>query len=368
MTATDQKIGIYIHIPFCKAKCNYCAFVSTPDFSLQKQYVSALIGEIKDSKSNRPCVDSVYIGGGTPSCLYSGGLYQIMNALHDSYDIVNNSEITVECNPESVTADFIAECLDIGVNRISMGLQSSCDASLRAIGRIHTFSDYLKAVKLVARSFDNISSDIILGLPNQTSEDVLKSVTALTEYCCHASVYALTVEDGTPLCKTGYVPSDDVTADLYDLAYAKLIDCGFGRYEVSNFAVRGRESRHNLKYWSCVPYVGFGVAAHGYDGAKTRYFHGDDILEYIESPKPQSYSLSDKDLYNEYVMLRLRTESGIAKKLFFKRFGYDFYESNKLTIERLEKEGLIVCDGDDVKIASDKMFVMNSIIEQLMLD
>ena len=368
MTTAQKTYGVYIHIPFCKAKCKYCAFVSTPDFSLQKSYVNTLIDEINSSQSVGSIVDTVYIGGGTPSCLYRGGLYEIMHALRGRYNILPNAEITVECNPESVNSEFIAECKDIGVNRVSMGLQSSCDSVLREIGRIHTYSDYIKAVTLLSRSFDNISSDLILGLPHQISDDIKNSVFAIAQYCAHISVYALTVEEGTPLHKSGYTPSDDGIADLYDLAYDSLLGLGFHRYEVSNFAIDGRESKHNKKYWDCMPYIGFGVAAHGYDGERTRYMHGDDILQYIDCPKAQSYALTDKDMYNEYVMLRLRTEKGISLSDFIKRFGYDFYERNMGVVDRLKSENLLICADGAIRISPEKMFVMNSVIEQLMLD
>lgn len=360
--------GVYIHIPFCKAKCKYCAFISTPDFSLQKTYVDALVAEIRSAPIKNGVADTVYIGGGTPSCLYRGGLCEIMSAVREKFNILPHAEITVECNPESVDGAFISECKDIGVNRISMGLQSSCDKVLRQIGRVHTYADYVNAVELLRGAFDNVSSDIILGLPEQDFDDIDQSVAAIAKYCSHVSVYALTVENGTPLEKSGYEPSDDSVADMYDCAYSRLSDLGFFRYEVSNFAKSGRESRHNLKYWNCCPYVGFGVAAHGYDGKRTRYMHGDDIQKYINSPLPKSYTLTDRDFYNEYVMLRLRTEKGIVANDFLDRFGYDFYERNKATVDKLKATGLLVCTDSSVKIAPNRMFVMNSIIEELMLD
>lgn len=365
---TEKSYGVYIHIPFCKAKCKYCAFVSTPDFSLQKTYVDTLIKEINDSPFKGGYVDTVYIGGGTPSCLFRGGLADIMNAVRNNFRVTDDAEITVECNPESVSADFIAECKDCGVNRISMGLQSSCDGVLRAIGRVHTYADYVKAVELLSHSFDNISSDIILGLPKQASADVIDSITTVARHCSHVSVYALTVEEGTPLYNSGYAPSDDYIADLYDLAYGKLSELGFCRYEVSNFALNGRESKHNKKYWECLPYIGFGVASHGYDGARTRFMHGDNIAEYIASPNAESYDLTDKDLYNEYVMLRLRTENGIIIDDFRRRFGYDFCQRNAEVLDSLKRENSIVCFDGSVRIPPSKMFVMNSIIEQLLLD
>lgn len=363
----DKVYGIYIHIPFCKAKCKYCAFVSTPDFSLQNSYVEALIKEINLCTLKGSAVDTVYVGGGTPSCLYSGALSQILSAVNNIFNISSDAEITVECNPESVTEAFADECKGVGVNRISMGLQSQCNAVLRAAGRIHTFEQYKKAIDILSRRFDNISSDIILGLPMQDISDIERSVNAVGGLK-HVSVYALTVEQGTPLFAEGYSVDDDKIADYYDFACEKLSAFGFCRYEVSNFAKIGYESRHNKKYWNCLPYIGFGVAAHGYDGDRTRYMHGDDIAEYIFSPKAQCYTLTDRDMYNEYIMLRLRTEMGIVLADFAERFGFDFYERNSDIVNKLRQEGLIVFADGIVKIAPDRMFVMNSIIEQLMLD
>ncbi len=365
---TGRTYGIYIHIPFCKSKCKYCAFVSTPDFSQQRAYLRVLTDEITCYRNSGIKADTVYIGGGTPSCLFRGGISDVMSAVKNSFCVSNNAEITVECNPESVDIEFIEECVNSGINRVSMGLQSSSDCVLKSIGRIHTYTDYLNAVKLLRDYFDNISSDVILGLPNQTKDDVKRSVEMISEYCRHASVYALTVEDGTPLKSENYSPSDDYIAELYEYAAELLGNNGFNRYEVSNFAKEGAFSRHNLKYWHCEPYLGFGVAAHGYDGDGIRYAHSDNINEYISDPTPTRYDLTGKDKFNEYVMLALRTENGIDINDFERRFGYSFVERNSKTVERMQKDGLICVSDNSVRISPKYMFVMNGIIEDLMLD
>lgn len=366
-TAKKKTYGVYIHIPFCKAKCKYCAFVSTSDLSFQKEYVKALIKEICESPLRNSVVNSIYIGGGTPSCLYRGGIAEIFAAVNSIFNVESDAEITVECNPESVDSAFADECKESGVNRISMGLQSYGNNVLRAAGRIHTFEKYESAIGILSDRFDNISSDIILGLPLQKLDDIDRAISAMHSVK-HVSVYALSVERGTPLFAEGYSVDDDLIADFYDYSYEKLSGMGFNRYEVSNFAKSGYESRHNKKYWNCMPYIGFGVAAHGYDGERTRYMHGVEISEYIRSPKAESYSLTDEDMYNEYVMLRLRTEKGIVLDDFKDRFGYEFMESNAAAVKRLSRDGYVLCSDDAVKISPSKMFVMNSIIEQLMLD
>ncbi|MCM1367330.1 MAG: radical SAM family heme chaperone HemW [Roseburia sp.] len=364
----DKQYGVYIHIPFCKAKCNYCAFVSTPDMSLQRAYVNALIDEISKSAARGSRVDTIYVGGGTPSCLYGWALSDIISAVYDTFSVDSNAEITVEINPESCTREFAAECAACGVNRVSMGLQSSDDKILKAIGRLHDRSGFLRAAEILRAKFDNISTDIILGLPEQTAADIETAVNIASDFCAHVSVYALTVENGTKLCADGYAPDDDKTADLYDCAFRLLNDRGYKRYEVSNFALSGRQSRHNGKYWACLPYLGFGVAAHGYDGEYVRCRHSDDIASYIADREVFLTRLSDKDRFNEYVMLRLRTENGIDRQNFRRRFGFDIAEKKGKEIARLCADGYIIADDCSVKIAPEYMFVMNGIIESLMLD
>ena len=360
--------GAYIHIPFCKRKCDYCAFVSTPDLSLCGNYIDKLVEEIHSSEYRGEVIDTVYVGGGTPSCLNRGALSRILSSLYKSFD-VKSVETTVEANPDSCDEDFVSECLDNGVNRISVGLQSTGDDVLKSIGRIHTVEQYMRAVELLEkRGIHNRSTDIILGLPGQTEKHILQSIDLISQTCRHASVYALSVEEGTPLFRRGYATDDDEVADLYDFACKKLYSLGFKRYEVSNFARDGAESVHNKKYWECKPYLGFGVAAHGYDGDYVRYAHGDDIAEYIASAKMTKTTLTEVDRYNEYVMLRLRTERGIVLEDFKSRFGYSFLEKNRALIEMSESEHAVICSNGRIRISPERMFVMNGIIERFMLD
>ena len=364
-----KNYGIYIHIPFCKAKCAYCSFVSISDASRQQRYIEALLSEIAASESCGAAADTVYIGGGTPSCLFRGAITRILSDIRRAFRLSDGAEITVEANPESCDEAFAEECMNAGVNRISMGLQSANDAVLAKIGRLHTACGFEKAAALLEKTgFRNISSDLILGLPDQDISDVSRAVDIMSRYCKHASVYALTVERGTPLESSHYAPDDDFVADLYDFAVARLAQNGFMRYEVSNFAHFGCESRHNSKYWTGEPYIGFGVAAHSYDGRCLRRRHTDDITEYIETGSSTDEILSEKDRYNEYVMLRLRTEIGLDRKAFFDAFGYDFCEKHAEAINNYVKIGAIIVDGERVRIAPDKMFVMNGIIENFMDD
>ncbi len=362
----NTAFGIYIHVPFCKSKCAYCAFSSITDMSLRQNYVKAVISEITSAPERGAPADTVYIGGGTPSCLHRGAIAELSAAVRDTFDVSSSAEITVEANPESCDAAFADECAEAGVNRISMGLQSADDNVLRAVGRIHTCADFVKAAELLVKNgFSNISSDVILGLPQQTAADVKNAVDAVSAYCTHASVYALSVEEGTALDKRGYTPDDDTVADMYDLARLELGKNGFSRYEVSNFARDGKYSRHNVKYWRCEPYIGFGAAAHGYDGGSVRYAHADDTAEYIADSARRVTALGDADMYNEYIMLALRTENGIGEDDFRRRFGYGFADANS-ALERLVSDGSIVISGGRYRIAPEKMFVMNGIVVELM--
>lgn len=361
-----KKYGVYVHIPFCKSKCKYCSFVSTPDLSLRRAYVAALIGEIERCELSGVAVDTIYVGGGTPSCLEHGELSRIFSIIYNTFYICPSAEITVECNPESVSAEFVTELVALGVNRVGIGMQSASNDVLAAAGRAHTHEQYLYALELLCNDIENISTDIILGLPKQTIEDVDRAIDCASRLK-HISVYALSVEQGTQLFESGYSADEDLIADFYDFAVKKLSNSGFVRYEVSNFAKLGYESRHNNKYWNSDPYIGFGVASHGYDGNYTRYAHGDDIFGYIKNHNAGKIILTDKDRYNEYVMLRLRTERGIVCSDFENRFGYSFAERNSAALEKLVAEKSVIYANGCIKIAPDRMFVMNSIIEQLML-
>ncbi len=368
-SAERKKYGVYIHIPYCKSKCAYCTFESVPDFSTQHAYVERLVGEIRGSAQIGSFVDTVYIGGGTPSCLFAGGVKRILGAVRETFDVDSIAEITVEANPESCTDVFAEECAESGVNRISIGLQSSDDCVLREVGRLHTRNDFIASVRLLRSfGFDNISSDLILGLPHQLVADVDRAIDIMAEHCSHSSVYALSVEYGTPLEKRGYAPDDDYVADLYERALSRLSRYSFERYEVSNFARAGKQSRHNKKYWNCEPYLGFGAAAHGYDGDRIRYYHAGGVDEYLHGDGINYTVLSEVDKYNEYVMLRLRTADGIDKSEFKRRFGYEFEDENGEILDRAVRSGAIVCAGNRIAVAADKMFVMNGIIEEFMKD
>ena len=334
---------IYIHLPFCKSKCRYCDFNSyaNTDESTLFSYLSALNREIRfagktygDAK-----IDTVYIGGGTPSLLDCGKIASICRVLGESFDLTDVKEFTIECNPESITQEKLSAYRAAGINRISIGVQSLSDANLKSVGRLHDKAGAIEKLSLARKYFDNVSCDIIVGLPYDTDEIVEEEIRTLAPLVDHMSVYALTLEEGTPLAKrvseeNVILPSDDEVADYLALAENTLKSCGFEKYEVSNFARAGKESKHNCGYWTGEEYIGLGAGAHSYirtkDGkqplaAPVRFAEPRDIHAYIAGvncaeafdriPRVEMNVLTPNDEWNERVMLGLRMTAGVDEKL-----------------------------------------------------
>ncbi len=357
-----QSTGLYIHIPFCRSRCSYCGFVSCVNIERANDYVNALTSEI--SQRVKGNIDSIYVGGGTPSVLPAGLLGKIFSAVRKKADISKDCEITCEANPDSCTSEFLSEATDCGVNRISLGVQSLNDDILRAIGRRHTARVACDAVRLVLKhGINNVSCDMILGLPEQTENDVVDTVNAFADLGVkHVSAYALSVEKGTAMYESGYKPDDDFAADLYDVAYSELKSRGYGRYEVSNFCVDGYFSRHNMKYWTRKPYIGVGAAAHSFYGG-ARSYNTSDISAYSNGKTTEQTELVDgRQAFEEYVMLGLRTSDGINVDDYFDMGApADKYRE----IERLVKEGFIKIADKRISLTERAFYVMNEIILRL---
>lgn len=258
--------GIYVHIPFCRHKCSYCDFVSYPDkIGYAEAYMACLYKELKmrGEELKDYTFDTVYFGGGTPSYIPPKLILGAMNRIRESFRLAEGAEVTLELNPGTIGENKVKIYREAGINRYSIGLQTAVDAQLEDLGRIHNARDYVYATKLLAG--ENFSTDVMLGLKNQTKEDVAKTI-GLAAACGskHVSMYALTVEDGTPIYTdylNGELPDSDEVAELYDFGRKLLAEKGFERYEISNFAVPGYESRHNLNYWRRGEYIGVGVSA-----------------------------------------------------------------------------------------------------------
>ena len=327
----------YIHIPFCNSKCFYCAFISTVNTKLELGYLIALLKEI-DTNYQGNTLNTLYFGGGTPSILPLEHVKKIFN----KFNLAQNAEITFELNPENATADYLSGLKEIGINRLSIGIQTFKDNILKQIGRRHSAEQAQNAVKIAQNAgFDNISLDFIYGLPNQTIEDFTNDLKiAKTLNVPHISLYGLKIEDNSVFGKKTpqNLPDDDLQADMYLKAIEVLKD--FSHYEISNFAKTGFESRHNLNYWDNAQYYGFGCAAHGYE-AGMRYANCFDIHKYLENPLTKDYGHfeTEKEKLEEEIFLGFRRSSGINVNEINKKYNINFDEKYKETIQKYLKTG-----------------------------
>ena len=347
-----ETLGLYIHIPFCRRKCAYCDFASYPGREAQMDdYIEAMISEARlyaGALLSR-CVDTVFIGGGTPSLLSPKQFANLVQGLKGCCDW-HVAEFTVEANPETLDADKIAAYAACGVNRISLGLQTHDDAVLAHIGRQHSWDTFLRAYEMAAKRISNINVDTIFGLPNQTLEgylDTLRRVIGLSPQ--HVSSYALKLESGTPLAAEYAGADEDLDREMYHAGIELLESAGLIQYETSNFAAPGCECRHNLKYWTGGEYLGLGVAAHSFlrDGQPVRFGNTRDLDEYLllagdgERPIVQSETLTKEDERVEYIMLRLRLRQGISFADYAARFERSFPNDFADALGACQKAGLI---------------------------
>ena len=313
----------YIHIPFCKSKCKYCSFVSFNRPELIAGYIFALLKDISDNYKGEE-LKTLYFGGGTPSLVPIELLKKVIN----KFKLTENAEVTLELNPDDATQEYLAGLKQIGVNRLSIGSQTFVDEILKLIGRRHNSAQIIEAVNLAKKvGFENISVDLIYGLPTQTLEKLSSDLEKFLELGIqHISTYGLKIEAESFWGKNPpSVPDDDIQADMYELINQKLEQNGFFRYEVSNFAQKGFESRHNLNYWDNNEYYGFGVAAHGYlDGA--RYSNFTTLEEYLEKPSTHEvgHIVSEEEKLEEEIFLGFRKTEGIDCERIKEKFDIDF--------------------------------------------
>jgi len=357
-----NSIGLYVHIPFCAAKCNYCNFYSlTGRDELIAPYFNALKTEITNySEVN---IDTIYFGGGTPT--YAGVLEIIglIDFIREHHNVDENCEITVECNPKTIDLQGFSQLHEAGVNRISIGLQSANDHELKALGRTHTFADFLECYNSARTvGFENISVDLMFGLSEQNSDNFRETLEIVRKLdITHISSYMLKIEEGTPLFRANpTLPSDDDVADMYELMAEMLADSGFERYEISNFAKEGYKSKHNIKYWKCDDYIGVGSAAHScYDGK--RYFNIDSVKRYIAG-KGRARGIELEPTMEEFIFLGLRLTDGINLAEFEERFTVNLYDMFGDKIAELVQKGLLSEGRGRIFIPPELMFVSNSIM------
>lgn len=323
----SQNLGLYIHIPFCRSKCDYCDFYSLAgQEDLMPEYQKALLSHIAECAqlAKKNVVNSIYIGGGTPSWYGAERVKELLSAIGKHFKIARDAEITMEANPDSVNLKDLRKLRRAGVNRISMGMQSACDEELQCIHRPHTARQVADAVAAVRKAkIKNLNLDLIYGLPGQTEESWHNSVEqALALEPEHLSCYGLMVEEGTPLARRVEegleLPDDDTQAALYLWTVERLAQAGYPQYEVSNFSKSGRQSRHNLKYWMSMPYMGIGAAAHS-DFGGCRYSYVPSVEGYIrgvlkgDQLLDSSDQIPERERGSEYLMLRLRTTHGVEE-------------------------------------------------------
>ena len=333
-----DKLGIYIHIPFCRSKCDYCDFYSLAGRDdRMDQYQKALLSHIKETAplaQDFP-VDTIYIGGGTPSYYGAKRLKELLGVIRKLYKVEKDTEVTVECNPDSVDVKSLKILRKAGVNRLSMGMQSANACELERIHRIHTPQQVNEAATAARKAgFTNLSLDLIYGLPGQTMDSWKATVEhALSLIPQHLSCYGLKVEEGTPLAarvaQGEVLPDDDQQADLYLWTVGRLERAGYPQYEISNFAKPGFASRHNLRYWLTQPYIGFGPGAHSDFGGR-RYSFVRDLDAYIQGVLQggdiieESEIIPKRERCGEYLMLRLRTVQGINEQEYRSTYFMDF--------------------------------------------
>ncbi|MDT8715305.1 oxygen-independent coproporphyrinogen III oxidase [Clostridium sp. 19966] len=370
--------GLYVHIPFCKSKCAYCDFCSYSNMEEKMlNYSQALCKEIMNSCKGEK-IDSIFVGGGTPTYLSLEGWKNLSEAF-STLDIAEGTEFTVECNPGSVDEEKLKLFKKIGVNRISIGLQAWQNKILKDIGRIHTIEEFIESYKLIRKcGFDNINADIIFGLPNQTVKEFKETLNNLTELQPeHISCYSLIVEEGTPFYRLNNegklkLPKEDKEREMYEAAINILKSKGYKQYEISNFSKEGYECKHNIKYWKLQDYIGCGTAAHSYINKK-RYRNEAHIERYIIGIKSkgsatvETINNTNKDDMEEFMFMGLRMLEGISMKEFRGRFKKDFNEVYGDITNKFCDLNLMKVNGDKVFLTHDGIQVSNSIMCEYLL-
>ncbi len=374
-------LSLYIHIPFCKAKCNYCDFASYPHKEyIYEEYISALLEEIKtvSQRYTDYCVKTVFIGGGTPTVLSENNLVNIMKCLKKYFNIEGKAEITIESNPKTIEYSKLIALKQAGVNRLSIGLQAWQNRLLKKLGRIYTIDDFKESFNLARKAgFNNINLDLMFTLPSQTLEDweeTLKETLKLNPE--HISAYSLIVEEGTPfgdMYNQGKleIPDEEIDRKMYYRTIEVLKENGYRHYEISNFAKKGFESRHNIVYWKKEEYVGMGLGAHSYVAQK-RYHNTYDLQKYISETNKNNIvedveinSINDE--YAEFMFLGLRLIEGISVKDFEMRFNKDIYDIYEKQIEECVEYGLLYQNKDKIALTLRGIDVSNVVFEKFLI-
>ena len=372
--------GLYIHIPFCKSRCIYCGFYSTTDTALRQRYVNAVCQEMtsrnekNEGENMRTGIQTIYIGGGTPSQLTLGQLGQLLEKARTVFDVDDNEEVTVEVNPDDVTEELAAGLRAMGVNRVSMGAQTFDANRLRFLNRRHTARQVEEAVRLLRQSgFDNISIDLMYGFPNETLNDWQQDIDAALRLGVeHLSAYCLMIEEGTPLYQWAadngqWTMDEELERAMYYTLIERLTAAGYEHYELSNFAKPGRRSRHNSSYWKDIPYIGLGAAAHSYDG-QCRRWNVSNLLYYIKGiengqPRFEQEELDEDTHYNDRITVALRTCEGLSLSELTDRQKKHLLRS----AQRYLDDGLLEQQNGCIKLTRKGLFVSDMVMADLMM-
>ena len=370
--------GIYIHIPFCKQRCSYCAFYSTTLYNIREKYVDALCKELimRKEYANGETIETIYLGGGTPSTLTMEQLQRICDTIYATYHLSSTPEVTIECNPDDLTPEFLAQLKRLPFNRISMGVQSFNDTQLKRLGRRHNADKARQAVQNAREAgYDNISIDLIFALPGSTItewEHDLDSAIAL--HPTHISAYNLTYEEGTPMHRAlergDFAElSEEENIEQFNMLITKLKQAGYLHYEISNFALPGCESRHNSSYWNDTTYIGCGAAAHSYNGT-SRQWNIADIQQYIKGiessvPDFEIEQLTEEERYNDTILTRLRTAKGIPLAWMKEKFNKELNNHLQRTAKKEIALGNLKNEDGHLSLTEKGIFISDAVIREL---
>jgi oxygen-independent coproporphyrinogen-3 oxidase len=377
-----KKLGVYIHVPFCKQKCNYCDFYSVKwDDEWENKYIKAVINEIKGYKEmlgDKYIVDTVFFGGGTPTIIKPSNLKRILDSINIIADIENDAEISMEANPNTLTDENLKQYREAGINRLSIGIQSLNDEILKKIGRIHNSTEALEAIDRAKKhGFENINADAMFNIPGQTTLDIDDTLSKIMERGVkHISFYSLKLEKGTPMYsmeqkKMITMPDEDEERNMYYKGRIVMEKNNFFQYEISNFAMNGYECKHNLKYWNQEEYIGIGPSAHSFMNS-IRYSNPSDLKLYCKNIEENNLGriiqeeMNEEELMFEYIMLRLRLTEGLDSVEFKNKFNVDFNEKYKEQIKYLTENKLIEQNGNIVKLTQRGMDISNYVFEEFM--
>lgn len=377
-----EELGIYVHIPFCKRKCSYCDFKSFSNIDKinQKKYVDALIKEIQNSQNtNKYIVTTIYIGGGTPSFINEAYIKDILQAIYKKWEIKNDVEITIEVNPGTITKEKLEAYKNMGINRLSIGLQSTNNYLLNKIGRIHSYEEFIENYILARKiGFENINIDLMLALPEQNMEDLMQSVKKVINLNPeHISIYSLILEENTELWKKvknkeENLVEDDLEREMYWKSKKAFEAAGYIHYEISNYAKPGFESKHNKNCWSQKQYLGFGIAAHSYFNGK-RFYKVEDLNKYITNIEKNEFknniiieeeNRTKEDIAKEYMMLGLRKIEGVSISEFQRKFELNPLFYFRFEISKLQEMDLIEVDLDNIRLTKKGLNLANIVFEE----